>query len=82
MINDKNSEPLLQAIVQRLLAAGQPQKIILFGSQAQGQAGCDSDYDLLLIENSSQPRYRRARFLSPCPERLGNIQRYYRMDTQ
>ena len=60
MINNKISEPLLQTIVQRLLAAGQPQKIILFGSQARGQAGHDSDYDLLVIENSSQPRYRRA----------------------
>ena len=60
MINDKISEPLLQTIVQRLLEAGQPQKIILFGSQARGEAGHDSDYDLLVIENSSQPRYRRA----------------------
>jgi len=60
MVSKKTSEPLLQTIVQRLLAAGQPQKIILFGSQARGQAGRDSDYDLLVIENSSQPRYRRA----------------------
>jgi predicted nucleotidyltransferase len=50
----------LQTIVQRLLAAGHPQKIILFGSKARRQAGCDSDYDLLVIEDSSQPRYRRA----------------------
>jgi predicted nucleotidyltransferase len=60
MINNKISEPLLETIVKRLLAAGQPQKIILFGSQARGEAGHDSDYDLLVIENSSQPRYRRA----------------------
>jgi predicted nucleotidyltransferase len=60
MISDKISDPLLQTIVQRLLAAGHPQKIILFGSQARGQAGRDSDYDLLVIENSNQPRYRRA----------------------
>lgn len=60
MVSDKISEPLLQTIVQRILAAGQPQKIILFGSQARGKAGRDSDYDLLVIENSNQPRYRRA----------------------
>ena len=53
-------ELLLQMIVQRLLAAGHPQKIILFGSQARGEAGPDSDYDLLVIENSTLPRYRRA----------------------
>ena len=60
MVSKNTSEPLLQTIVQRLLAAGQPQKIILFGSQARGQASRDSDYDLLVIEDSSQPRYRRA----------------------
>jgi len=47
-------------IIQRLLATGQPQKIILFGSRARGQASRDSDYDLLVIENSNLPRYRRA----------------------
>lgn len=54
------TEPLLQTIVQRLLAAGQPQKIILFGSQARGHADHNSDYDLLVIENSSKPRYLRS----------------------
>ena len=60
MIDNITSEPLLKTIVQRLRAAGQPQKIILFGSQARGQSDRDSDYDLLVIENSSQPRYRRS----------------------
>ena len=60
MDNDKISEPLLQTTIKRLLAAGQPQKIILVGSQARGKVGHESDYDLLVIENSSQPRYRRA----------------------
>ncbi len=49
MVNDRIGEPLLQTIVQRLLVAGRPQKIILFGSQARGQADHDSDYDLLII---------------------------------
>ena len=60
MIDNITSEPLLQTILQRLLAAGQPQKIILFGSQARGQADRDSDFDLLVIEDSSQSRYRRS----------------------
>ena len=60
MVKDRIGEPLLQTIVQHLLVAGRPQKIILFGSQARGQADRDSDYDLLVIENSSQPRYRRS----------------------
>jgi predicted nucleotidyltransferase len=60
MASKQTSEPLLQTIVQRLLAAGRPEKIILFGSRARGQASQESDYDLLVVENSSQPRYRRA----------------------
>ncbi|SRR5258706_49116 len=60
MVSIGNREPLLNTIVQRLLAAGQPQKIILFGSRAREQARSDSDYDLLVIENSNQPRYRRS----------------------
>lgn len=60
MVAKITSEPLLLTIVQRLLAAGKPQQIILFGSRAGGQIDRDSDYDLLVIENSSQPRYRRS----------------------
>ncbi len=50
----------LQEMVRRILAAGNPQAIVLFGSRARGDARPDSDYDLLLIERSDQPRYRRA----------------------
>lgn len=47
-------------MIRRILATGQPQKIILFGSRARGDARPDSDYDLLLIEPSDLPRYKRA----------------------
>ena len=50
----------LQEMIHRILAAGNPQKIILFGSRARGDARPDSDYDLLLIEPSDLPRYKRA----------------------
>ena len=50
----------LREMVRRILATGSPQKIILFGSRARGEARPDSDYDLLLIEPSDQPRYKRA----------------------
>ena len=53
-------EPSLQEMIRRILAAGNPQKIILFGSCACGDARPDSDYDLLLIEPSDLPRYKRA----------------------
>ena len=35
-------------------------KIILFGSQASGQAKEDSDLDLLIIEEIDLPRHQRA----------------------
>jgi uncharacterized protein len=54
------TEELLQEVVQRILSVGSPEKIVLFGSRARGQARPDSDLDLLIIEESDLPRYRRA----------------------
>jgi predicted nucleotidyltransferase len=50
----------LDEIVQRILEVSHPQKIILFGSRARGEAQPDSDYDILVIEPSNLPRYQRA----------------------
>ncbi|MFQ5769508.1 MAG: nucleotidyltransferase domain-containing protein [bacterium] len=33
---------------------------MLFGSRARGNVHHESDYDLLVIEKSAQPRYKRA----------------------
>lgn len=41
---------LIQAAVQKLVAAAQPSRVILFGSYARGEAGEDSDVDLLVVE--------------------------------
>jgi predicted nucleotidyltransferase len=54
------TEELLAAIVRRILSVGSPQKIVLFGSRAKGTAKPDSDLDLLIIEDSDLPRYRRS----------------------
>src|SRR5207253_10443357 len=40
-------------------AIGAPEKIVLFGSHARGNARPDSDLDLLIIEESDLPRHRR-----------------------
>lgn len=50
----------LDHMVRCMLSVGEPQKIILFGSRASGQARADSDYDLLVIETSALPRHKRA----------------------
>ncbi|MPY91069.1 MAG: nucleotidyltransferase domain-containing protein [Luteitalea sp.] len=50
---------LLDEIVQRILRVGSPRRVVMFGSRARGDARDDSDLDLLIIEDSDLPRYRR-----------------------
>lgn len=52
-------EPMLAEIIRRLVAAYQPERIYLFGSIARGDAGPDSDYDLLVIVPDDAPPERR-----------------------
>ncbi|TAJ29063.1 MAG: nucleotidyltransferase domain-containing protein [Nitrospirae bacterium] len=40
----------IETAVQRLVAAANPRKVILFGSYAEGKATSESDLDLLVIE--------------------------------
>jgi uncharacterized protein len=54
------SDELLPEETQRIRAAGDPQKIVLFGSHARGNARPNSDLDRLIIEELHLPRYRRA----------------------
>lgn len=58
----QTGNPVVGEMVQRLVAAFSPERIYLFGSQARGEAGPDSDYDLLVVvRTSTLPRYRRDR---------------------
>ena len=52
-------DPRLQEIVDRLVAAYRPERIYLFGSHARGDAGPDSDYDLLVLVPDDAPADRR-----------------------
>lgn len=54
------TDELLAEVVQRIRSVGSPQKIVLFGSWARGTARPDSDLDLLIIEESDLPRWRRS----------------------
>jgi predicted nucleotidyltransferase len=53
----------LADIVRRLIEAFHPLRIYLFGSRARGDAGIDSDYDLMVVipDQPSTPRSRRSR---------------------
>ena len=54
------NDRILEEMVRRLVAAFNPDHIFLYGSRARGEAGPDSDYDLMLVVPASQvPRYRR-----------------------
>ena len=55
-------DSVLAEVVRRLAEAYQPERIYLFGSKARGDAGPDSDYDLLVIvPNDAPPERRRSR---------------------
>lgn len=50
----------LATIVARLVAAFAPERLVVFGSHARGDARADSDVDLLMIvTESDEPGYRR-----------------------
>lgn len=54
------TDQLLVEVVRRILTIGSPIKIVLFGSHVKGTVRPDSDLDLLIIEESDLPRYRRS----------------------
>ena len=54
-------DPPLAEVVRRLVEAYQPERVYLFGSVARGDAGPDSDYDLLLVvPDDASPERRRS----------------------
>ena len=52
-------DPALAEAVRRPVEAYQPECVYLFGSVARGDAGPDSDYDLLVVVPDDAPPERR-----------------------
>lgn len=50
---------IIDEMVRRLVDEYQPERIILFGSMAYGEPGEDSDIDLLIIKETSEPPLER-----------------------
>lgn len=56
------TDDVLGAVVRRLVEVYSPELVYLFGSSARGEAGPDSDYDLLLVVSDDVPaELKRAR---------------------
>jgi uncharacterized protein len=47
--------PVLTEVVRRLVEVYQPLRVCLFGSAARGDAGPDSDYDLMILVPDEAP---------------------------
>jgi len=54
------NSPVLKEIVRLLVNVYRPERIYLFGSVARGEAGPDSDYDLLVILPDIAPPHLRS----------------------
>ena len=54
------NDELLGEIVRRIVSAGNPDQIVLFGSRARLDSTEESDIDILVIEESDEPRYKRS----------------------
>jgi uncharacterized protein len=54
------SDPVLEEMVRRVVRRLRPERVYLFGSRARGEAGPDSDYDLMVVvPDSPLPGYKR-----------------------
>jgi predicted nucleotidyltransferase len=53
------NDPILAELVRRIVEAYRPELLYLFGSVARGDAGPDSDYDLLVVVPDDAPPERR-----------------------
>lgn len=53
------SQAQIDTVVQRIVENVNPEKIILFGSYAEGNPNENSDLDILIIKETDMPRYKR-----------------------
>ncbi len=55
-----DTDPVFADVVRRLARGYDPERVYLFGSAARGEAGAESDYDLMLVvpDDASTERLR------------------------
>lgn len=49
-------DPAFEEVIRRIAEVAQPERIILFGSAARGEARPDSDLDLLVVKDTPHRR--------------------------
>ncbi len=55
----RDPKPVIEEMVRRIAERFHPERIILFGSHARGNAGPDSDVDLLVVMRGVEGRRRK-----------------------
>ena len=56
LVNKEERQRASEEIVGRIVELAKPERIILFGSSARGDARADSDFDLLVIKSGIERR--------------------------
>ncbi|HIJ65871.1 MAG TPA: nucleotidyltransferase domain-containing protein, partial [Candidatus Hydrogenedentes bacterium] len=56
-------EQRIKEVAERIGAAADAERVVLFGSYARGDASRHSDVDLMVIAESDLPRFKRSREL-------------------
>jgi predicted nucleotidyltransferase len=69
--NPKPNRRLLDELVQRIVAAVHPRRIVLFGSAARGSMGAHSDLDVLVVMPDGVHRRQTAQALHRALADLG-----------
>ncbi|MEK7730936.1 MAG: nucleotidyltransferase domain-containing protein, partial [Planctomycetota bacterium] len=57
MVLDPND---VRTLITRIVETLEPQRVVLFGSHARGDAAPRSDVDILVVADSDRTRYERA----------------------
>ncbi len=58
--NTTTAPSVLDEIVRRIVEVAHPDRVVLFGSRARGDATEDSDYDILVVAPTEEKTWRRA----------------------
>lgn len=70
---DRETEARLAVLLDRIVPYFRPEAVYLFGSRAEGRAGPDSDYDLLVVVPDDTPQDRLAYSVGAAAARAAHV---------